>query len=290
MSDFSVHTVAKTEGHVNAVACDPQRVTEFVTVGKHVQFWVLDSREELSVAIGSIPAKFVKSMGGNVEFTCVSYSDNGLVYVGLVSGHITLWDPHTTSCLLHWSASSLEVAVIRYHGDHLLSGGADKKLKLWLVSAAEDDGECTVLLQDELQFDGAVTSCQMDDQFNLGLVLLAGDKTGTVSVSNAETGLTLRLVSEHKNGAAVTALAVSPLCSHWLIATADRRLSVWQASWSFQLSCPEKIFCRVFFASPKNDFVEHSAGSTRKTLKSGCLSLLTIGGSVRAIDSLSDAV
>ena len=62
-------------------------------------------------------------------------------------------------------------------------------------------------------------------------MLLAGDKTGTVSVSNAETGLTLRLVSEHKNGAAVTALAVSSLCSHWLIATADRRLSVWQAAW-----------------------------------------------------------
>ena len=52
----------QTEGHVNAVACDPQRATEFVTAGRDLQFWILDHKQELSVATGSLPIQFVRRL------------------------------------------------------------------------------------------------------------------------------------------------------------------------------------------------------------------------------------
>ena len=45
---------------MHAVACDLQNATEFVTVGKCVQFWILDHKQELSVATGSLPIQFIR--------------------------------------------------------------------------------------------------------------------------------------------------------------------------------------------------------------------------------------
>ena len=65
---------------------------------------------------------------------------------------------------------------------------------------------------------------------------MSGDATGLVSVINSETGLIMRVLSDHKkkggvDGAPVTALSFSSLSPHWLISTADRRVSVWCADW-----------------------------------------------------------
>ena len=42
-----------------------------------------------------------------------------------------------------------------------------KNLKLWNIQNTESD-ETSVMLHDELEFDGAIVSCVMDDQLNLG--------------------------------------------------------------------------------------------------------------------------
>ena len=63
-----------------------------------------------------------------------------------------------------------------------------------------------------------------------GDVLISGDASGVVSVINSETGLIMRVISDHKR-ARVTSLDFSSLSTNWLVASADRRLSVWAADW-----------------------------------------------------------
>ena len=61
---------------------------------------------------------------------------------------------------------------------------------------------------------------------------MSGDNNGLASVINSETGLIMRVISDHKkSNAAVTSLNFSSLSPHWLLATADRRVSVWAADW-----------------------------------------------------------
>ena len=62
------------------------------------------------------------SIGEDIEFTAVTYTDTGMVYVGTISGHVTLWDPRSTTCLLHWSAHPHEIDTLTYHKSSLISG------------------------------------------------------------------------------------------------------------------------------------------------------------------------
>ena len=76
------------------------------------------------------------------------------------------------------------------------------------------------------------TTLSLTSSPSSGQVLVSGDSAGIASVINAETGLIMRVISDHKQAsAAVTALDFSALSPHWLIATADRRVSVWAADW-----------------------------------------------------------
>ena len=54
------NNIIQTEHYVHCVACDPQNATEFVTAGKCVQFWILDHKQELSVATGTLPMQFIR--------------------------------------------------------------------------------------------------------------------------------------------------------------------------------------------------------------------------------------
>ncbi|XP_046861047.1 WD repeat-containing protein 90-like [Xenia sp. Carnegie-2017] len=79
-----------------------------------------------------------------------------------------------------------------------------------------------------------------------GRVFMSGSTDGVVAISSPATGLTVRLIQDHK-GAPITDMDIA---SHkndhpsfnsprlWLIANADRRVSVWKADWS-------KDFCEL---------------------------------------------
>ena len=61
---------------------------------------------------------------------------------------------------------------------------------------------------------------------------MTGDESGLVSIINPESGLVMRVISDHKGSdGGVTALHFSSLTPRWLISTADRRTSVWQSDW-----------------------------------------------------------
>ncbi|XP_071478368.1 WD repeat-containing protein 90-like [Diadema antillarum] len=77
-----------------------------------------------------------------------------------------------------------------------------------------------------------------------GHVILSGSWKGLIAVSNPTTGMTMRVIQDHK-GAPITDIRVSPdvelsetsiRAPHkWLAVSADRRVSVWAADWSKDL-------------------------------------------------------
>ncbi|XP_046861004.1 WD repeat-containing protein 90-like [Xenia sp. Carnegie-2017] len=79
-----------------------------------------------------------------------------------------------------------------------------------------------------------------------GHVFMSGSTDGVVAISSPATGLTVRLIQDHKGGP-ITDMDIALLKNDrpsfnsprsWLIASADRRVSVWKADWS-------KDFCEL---------------------------------------------
>ncbi|XP_067044850.1 WD repeat-containing protein 90-like isoform X1 [Acropora muricata] len=79
-----------------------------------------------------------------------------------------------------------------------------------------------------------------------GRVIISGGEDGLLAISSPSTGLTVRLLNDHK-GAPITCIHVSsvkdqihslPTPLLWLAASADRRVSIWSADWS-------KDFCEL---------------------------------------------
>ncbi|XP_077979468.1 WD repeat-containing protein 90-like [Glandiceps talaboti] len=74
-----------------------------------------------------------------------------------------------------------------------------------------------------------------------GRVILSGGSNGLIAVSSPATGMTIRVINDHK-GAPITSIDVAPHkdvidsgfpgVSMWLAASADRRISVWTVDWS----------------------------------------------------------
>ena len=57
----------------------------------------------------------------------MTYTDTGMVYIGTNTGYVTLWDPRSTACILHWSAHPQEVDLLWYHNASLVSGRSFKE-------------------------------------------------------------------------------------------------------------------------------------------------------------------
>ncbi|PFX32008.1 WD repeat-containing protein 90 [Stylophora pistillata] len=79
-----------------------------------------------------------------------------------------------------------------------------------------------------------------------GRVIISGAEDGLLAISSPSTGLTVRLLNDHR-GAPITCIHISsvkdqqyPMSSPllWLAASADRRVSIWSADWS-------KDFCEL---------------------------------------------
>lgn len=73
-----------------------------------------------------------------------------------------------------------------------------------------------------------------------GRVVLSGSQNGVVVVSSLSTGMTMRVINDHR-GASVCCIRRqrsynSASTSYWLAASGDRRISVWKADWSKDLS------------------------------------------------------
>lgn len=79
-----------------------------------------------------------------------------------------------------------------------------------------------------------------------GHMVLTGGSDGLIAISSPTTGMTVRVISDHK-GAPITNIDVTLSQEHeisvtapqlWLATSADRRVSVWSADWS-------KDFCEL---------------------------------------------
>ncbi|KAJ8284168.1 hypothetical protein COCON_G00030180 [Conger conger] len=73
-----------------------------------------------------------------------------------------------------------------------------------------------------------------------GQVLLSGGKDGLMAISSPLTGMTLRIISDHKGVPISTIQCVKKKCIEfglegnemWLAASADRRVSIWASDWT----------------------------------------------------------
>ncbi|KAI1896220.1 hypothetical protein AGOR_G00092560 [Albula goreensis] len=73
-----------------------------------------------------------------------------------------------------------------------------------------------------------------------GQVVLSGGKDGLMAVSSPLTGMTLRIISDHKGAPISTIQCVKKKCAEfglegkemWLAASVDRRVSIWASDWT----------------------------------------------------------
>ncbi|XP_015271116.1 PREDICTED: WD repeat-containing protein 90-like, partial [Gekko japonicus] len=164
------------------------------------------------------------------ESHCATCGEDGSVRVwSLASMELVVqFQVLNQSCLcLSWSPvpNSLGGA----EGQHIVAGYSDGTLRVFSVSQTEMELKMH-------PHSVAVTALSYSAD---GEIILSGDKEGLVAVSSPRTGMTIRLLTDHRsspinviNGTrkqhAELGVDGSDL---WLAASADRRVSVWVSDW-----------------------------------------------------------
>ncbi|CAH3162897.1 unnamed protein product [Porites lobata] len=138
-----------------------------------------------------------------------------------------------TVATVHPQPSPAETAI---QPSHCVAGYSDGTIRIF------DLGKVEMIMK--MQPHGAsITTISFSAD---GRVIISGAEDGLLAISSPSTGLTIRLMNDHR-GAPITCLHVSsikdqhyPLSSPllWLAASADRRVSIWSADWS-------KDFCEL---------------------------------------------
>lgn len=119
----------------------------------------------------------------------------------------------------------------------IVAGYSDGTVRLFDLSSCE----MTIKMQPHAQ---AVTAIAFSIDAH---VILSGSHSGLIAISNPSTGMTMRVVQDHK-GAPITDIQVNMdldmddpsfhALHKWLAVSGDRRVSVWKASWA-------KDFCEM---------------------------------------------
>ncbi|RMX43573.1 hypothetical protein pdam_00010827, partial [Pocillopora damicornis] len=122
------------------------------------------------------------------------------------------------------------------HPSHCAAGYSDGTIRIF------DLGKVEMVMKMQPHA-AAVTAIAFS---SFGRVIISGAEDGLLAISSPSTGLTVRLLNDHK-GAPITCIHISsikdqqyPMSSPllWLAASADRRISIWSADWS-------KDFCEL---------------------------------------------
>lgn len=122
------------------------------------------------------------------------------------------------------------------HPSHCAAGYSDGTIRIF------DLGKVEMVMKMQPHA-AAVTAIAFS---SFGRVIISGAEDGLLAISSPSTGLTVRLLNDHK-GAPITCIHISsvkdqqyPMSSPllWLAASADRRVSIWSADWS-------KDFCEL---------------------------------------------
>ncbi|XP_008945752.1 PREDICTED: WD repeat-containing protein 90-like, partial [Merops nubicus] len=126
------------------------------------------------------------------------------------------WEPHA---LVRWGAES----------QHVVAGYSDGTMRVFSVSRTEMELKMH-------PHSAALTALAYSTE---GEMILSGGKDGLVAVSSPRTGMTIRVLADHK-GSCITVLQCTRKQYHdfgvegselWLATSLDRRVSVWASDW-----------------------------------------------------------
>lgn len=175
---------------IHDVRWDPCSTDEFVTVGQDaaVCFWLLDTTQTvpvLNVHVAAVP----EDLAG-VHMCAASYNSDATLYVAGSNGTVSCWDTRDNTCTASWAIVSSEVTAIVANGGKLITGCTDS-LKLWSIEGANLDA---LVLDSELELDGAVTSMSFDSVATMGIVATT---VATIWYINWSEKTSIRLVSGH---------------------------------------------------------------------------------------------
>ncbi|CAH2307904.1 WD repeat-containing 90 [Pelobates cultripes] len=153
-------------------------------------------------------------------------------------GSVRVWSLHSCELLLQFQVLNQSclclawspVSGIRKAGQQISAGYSDGTIRIFSVSNTEMEMKIH-------PHPCAVTSIAYSTS---GDVLLSGGKDGLMAISSPSTGMTIRVLSDHK-GSPITAIE----CTRgkpddlgigegelWLAASLDRRVSVWVSDWT----------------------------------------------------------
>ncbi|KAG5262431.1 hypothetical protein AALO_G00275070 [Alosa alosa] len=168
---------------------------------------------------------------GDAELTSLCFNANGLLFTGTSGGQVCVWDCNTHRCFMSWEADEGEIGVLLCCGNRLVCGSNSRRLRLWSVAAVQalrpqnaerSQDSPAVLLEQEMQLDGAVVSATFDDVMDMGIV---GTTTGTLWYINWTENTSIRLINGHKSQ--VNGVVFSPDESRFATCGQDGSLRVW---------------------------------------------------------------
>eukprot|EP00054_Salpingoeca_dolichothecata_P012897 m.71706 g.71706 ORF g.71706 m.71706 type:complete len:394 (-) comp20187_c0_seq1:36-1217(-) len=152
-------------------------------------------------------------------------------------------------------------------GDIIITGGATKSLKLWRLQQPELTSalECgSLVLQDTLKMDGAVTACSFDAVAAMGVV---STTAGTVWYVTWPDRSCVRLVSSHS--AQITQVVVSSSCKYLLSSGEDGTARIWSLETKEQImqfqvgALHQKATCADFSPDDSHCAAGYSDGVVR---------------------------
>uniref|UniRef100_A0A8C5QWB5 WD repeat-containing protein 90 n=1 Tax=Leptobrachium leishanense TaxID=445787 RepID=A0A8C5QWB5_9ANUR len=153
-------------------------------------------------------------------------------------GSVRIWSLHNCELLLQFQVLNQSCLCVTWSpacssrkvGQHIAAGYSDGTIRIFSVSNTEMEMKIH-------PHPCAVTAIAYSTS---GDVLVSGGKDGLMAISSPRTGMTIRVLSDHK-GSPVTALECARRKPEelglaggdlWLAASSDRRVSVWISDWS----------------------------------------------------------
>ncbi|XP_068921625.1 WD repeat-containing protein 90 [Petaurus breviceps papuanus] len=225
------------EGEIGVLLCSGNRLVSGSNT-KRIRLWAVGAVQELRMKgsrarpywhLSSLSLQVNEVTFSPTQSHCATCGDDGSVRVWSLGSMelVVQFQVLNQSCLcLAWSP-----AASSHRADHqqVVAGYSDGTIRVFSISRTEMELKMH-------PHPAALTaiSFSMDGQ-----TIISGDKDGIVAVSSPRTGITIRVLDDHK-GSPITVIQSKNKEYYdfgleggelWLAASADRRVSVWASDW-----------------------------------------------------------
>ncbi|CAF0722865.1 unnamed protein product [Didymodactylos carnosus] len=228
---------------IHCLSWDPSSTNEFVTGGSNgtINFCkIIGSNPNdirLHVISQTMPLTLVEHLNHCEITSCVYITNGNLVLCSTNLGFITCWNTRTNVCMLHWKADQTEICYMISIKHKLITGSSEGLLKLWNIEHLEsnitmsnsynnsivyNETNFGLIIQNELQLDGAIISGGFDSTFDMGIV---GTTNGSLFCICWSDRSKTRLLASHVH----TITGIVPIeDTHLITSSEDGTIRLWQ--------------------------------------------------------------